>query len=1075
MIHYDALSVGQKRRRTNDRSRKPQRIMGFTVLHRNVGILEVYMFSFAEYLRENDALLHNKRELKRIFLRAEEFSGSPGMVTAVLSAYDTGICALIQSGQIGNDIVSAKIHRDLINSGLTAQEAQSAIDFWLELCRQLQITPAESCITPENGLLTEEKLAGLACTDIPVQDQQTIFHEISYINPSIPDGNGGIYIPCGIGATDYGFYVHGISPAKFCTHKDADIYALVYNFLIRNTCLNIEDFPQFIQERNQNEFVDLRSVYRLSIVLLLLIRHNRITGNTVCVQVADIQILKDAIAVINTYATAFARLLKKPIRLLTPGNNSKIIPVYLDGKTSSGVSVENNAGVHSPARTIWYGRKLRYHLQAEDLPNVEFFLHAISPFQRFREGQYEALCNMLNAQTHCVCIMPTGAGKSLIYYLASLLQPLPLFVVTPTDILIEDQLRNLKVFHRMDNAAHLVLTADNSFERFEIACSLNYLTPATLQCRNLLVQFRYINNGTRLVDKHEERVTLGPKACYVVLDEIHCISNWGHDFRPDYLMLSRYLNRYLDQTTFWGFTATANYTVVQDVQKQLSIPEACFFSPLAFEKYNISYHYYQEPSTEAMLARLKVICDYVAERGEQTIVFTKSDAVSEKAADVIGYEADVFSSDNPYAYRHFVEGKCRILISTGELGIGINFPEIKNIIHFGIPLSKNAYVQEIGRAGRGNEQVASYVIFLEASSQTVPAGILGRNIDLDELPERLCGLDNDFADAYRIITNNCTTRQVLTDQLMKLYTGLDYQKQAMYIHTLSLPEERAELQKLYMLYTAGYVNDFYAYAFNSKASAVDILVDICSTNAMEYRTDPNRMVQRMRKRLCDYFEFMGNDREVLSKVNRAHSEEEIIHIYVDWYFSRFLYNQNEQFVDLYSFLVSNVNSDRNQITQEIREYFRLPFIQLKTDELFYLSLSIPETIEKGIAGVGPETLMNLERINSSRYCLTIDLMLLFGHYRTRAVFETERLKRILQKAAPEERTQIFNALPGLYGFGRPEAKLEMLRCFADSEKSLQRFLKKVYAAADKDLIYYGFAAQRINRLLKKKQEDTDYV
>ena len=93
----------------------------------------------------------------------------------------------------------------------------------------------------------------------------------------------------------------------------------------------------------------------------------------------------------------------------------------------------------------------------------------------------------------------------------------------------------------------------------------------------------------------------------------------------------------------------------------------------------------------------------------------------------------------------------------------------------------------------------------------------------------------------------------------------------------------------------------------------------------------------------------------------------------------------------------------------------------------------------------------------------------------RAVFETERLERILQKAAPEERAQILNALPRLYGLGRPEAKLEMIHFFADSEESLQRFLRTLYAVADKDLIYYGFAAQRINCLLKKKQEDRDYV
>src|SRR5699024_9744611 len=148
--------------------------------------------------------------------------------------------------------------------------------------------------------------------------------------------------------------------------------------------------------------------------------------------------------------------------------------------------------------------------------------------------------------------------------LASLLQPLPMFILAPTEILIEDQIRNLKKFHHMDNVSHLKLTVDNDFSNFEMRNSLLYLTPATFQNRHLLVKCRYINNGHTLVMNEKSRilqeikVAPGPSISYVVLDEIHCLSNWGHDFRPEYLMLSKFLNKFLDRVTFLGFTATAN-------------------------------------------------------------------------------------------------------------------------------------------------------------------------------------------------------------------------------------------------------------------------------------------------------------------------------------------------------------------------------------------------------------------------------------------------------------------------------------------------------------------------------------
>ena len=133
-------------------------------------------------------------------------------------------------------------------------------------------------------------------------------------------------------------------------------------------------------------------------------------------------------------------------------------------------------------------------------------LGEISPFDTFKEGQFIALKNMLGTNGHSICIMPTGSGKSLIFYFASLLQPLPMFILAPTEILIDDQIRNLKKFHHIYNVSHLKLTTDNDFSKFEMRNSLMYLTPTTFQNRHLLVKCQYINSEHNLIMNEQSRI-----------------------------------------------------------------------------------------------------------------------------------------------------------------------------------------------------------------------------------------------------------------------------------------------------------------------------------------------------------------------------------------------------------------------------------------------------------------------------------------------------------------------------------------------------------------------------------------
>ena len=115
-------------------------------------------------------------------------------------------------------------------------------------------------------------------------------------------------------------------------------------------------------------------------------------------------------------------------------------------------------------------------------------------------------------------------------------------------------------------------------------------------------------------------------------------------------MLSRYLWKFLDKVTFLGFTATANYTVVEDIQRQLKIPVENIFSPIELKKDNISYDFRSVRSTEDMYVEVASIARELLERNERTIIFTKNDEAAFKVAERIGYEADVFQRDNTSAY-----------------------------------------------------------------------------------------------------------------------------------------------------------------------------------------------------------------------------------------------------------------------------------------------------------------------------------------------------------------------------------------------------------------------------------------
>lgn len=989
-------------------------------------------------------------------LLGDSVEGDSAIVNRLMKVYEIGILDAFLEGKTDTLQKSNMVNKLIHQQDMIEERARWAVDTWFSILSphvlesyRSYLKEKEKIKVETNPVFKKEYIYEGGVEAEPLSKGYDPEDFQRFVNPMHLKSSGTI-IPCGVGNTDNGFILHGLRPTDASRHPVGPVLAVIYNFLIRNTKMTDEDIPNCIKNYEGRYDTDYRMIFRYEIIIISAIRAGWMVDSILNIQPLDyINEFQLALKVINTYIALFCRLAgQKPFEVKMTKNAKH--KASLKSSKADVYVTENKE--YTVARELCFAQKINYHLNKDNRNDLEYLLAEISPFTSFKEGQFESVCSMLNSKEHAVCIMPTGSGKSLIYYYVSILQPLPVFVISPTDILIRDQIRNLRKFHKFDNVAHLQIAEKFNFEHMELCNSLIYLTPATFQSRNLFVRFRHLNED-KLVSN-------------VVLDEVHCLSNWGHDFRPEYLMLSKNLNKYLDRTSFLGFTATANYTVVEDIQKQLKIPQENFYSPIEFEKYNASYHYYKYDITEEMYEAVSDIANKIVNAGERAIVFTKNDDVSAKVADMIGYEADVFLSSNSQAYYQFADGSCKILVTSEELGVGINFSNVTNIIHFGMPISKNEYVQEVGRAGRGEEHIHSYVLFLDPSENNVNPLLIKREAEINHMAQILTKMNNDYTDVYHKLNMNADTSDVLMERLLDIYGDLRQRARALYVIPYDIDTIEETKQYLYMLYASGYISDWYSYKGLDDKKQIEIMIDVSATNHQYYGKEEN-MVARMRKRSTDYFVFMGNDRKSIAKVARAKSAEEVIRVYVDWYYEKYLYHHKEEFLDMFDFILTNIDGNIDKITEDIKEYFILPFVNIKMTEDYYIRLSIEDISKKIISGVGKTTLINIERINSNRYSYKLDYMLFLGNWRMVSRFDVGRLERFWNKMSYEEQEIVQESLLVMYKQCEDRAKWEFLSYLGVNKSfknlSIDGVVELMYKDGYRDSIYYGLLSKKLNQ------------
>ena len=312
-------------------------------------------------------------------------------------------------------------------------------------------------------------------------------------------------------------------------------------------------------------------------------------------------------------------------------------------------------------------------------------------FSTFKGLQESVILNVLQKEDSFV-IMPTGGGKSLCYQLPALINEGMAIVVSPLIALMKNQVDAIRGISSENGIAHVLNSSLNKTETTQVKndirngiTKLLYVAPESLSKKDIIDFFKSI------------------KISFLAVDEAHCISEWGHDFRPEYRNLRVIIEQFEQNIPIIALTATATPKVQEDVMKNLRIPKAKVFKA-SFNRPNL---YYQvNPKTKQVDSD---IIKFVKKNiGKSGIIYCLSRKRVEELAqtlqvngiNALPYHAGLDSKSRVSNQDYFLKDDCDIIVATIAFGMGIDKPDVRFVIHHDIPKSIESYYQETGRAGR---------------------------------------------------------------------------------------------------------------------------------------------------------------------------------------------------------------------------------------------------------------------------------------------------------------------------------------------------------------------------------------
>ena len=327
--------------------------------------------------------------------------------------------------------------------------------------------------------------------------------------------------------------------------------------------------------------------------------------------------------------------------------------------------------------------------------NYQLILKKYWGYDDFRGIQREII-ESIGSGHDTLGLMPTGGGKSITFQVPALAQDGVCIVITPLIALMKDQVQNLRRRGIRAAAIYSGMSHDEVLTKLENAVfggiKILYVSPERLSSELFRTKLRHM------------------KVSFVTVDEAHCISQWGYDFRPSYLQIAD-IRHDLPGIPVLALTATATPTVINDIQERLAFAEKRVFR-MSFERSNLAYVVRNAADKRDELLHILNNVEGSA------IVYVRSRRRSKEIAELLGqnnvsatfYHAGLDTTDKDERQRAWQQDKTRVMVATNAFGMGIDKPDVRLVVHIDCPDSIEAYFQEAGRAGRDGNK--SYAVLL---------------------------------------------------------------------------------------------------------------------------------------------------------------------------------------------------------------------------------------------------------------------------------------------------------------------------------------------------------------------------